>query len=233
MPISIKLFLEELSRHGTSFLTRPSHCTERELNFPSIWKNCPNLCNNFFNEILSQSTPRNANFFKETLQTRIIQIFQLSACASCGDISLHSEQICIHLALYFFTNRKTGLTRNCPKIMRIFANTLQNSYLDELPGRGLRKHPISPSFSAFRFFTTIVIISFFQTCVKFLAVPRQLNRWPCHWLTDWVLYTLLKNTTTDPSKRLVTLETCDQRYEETWPDQNKDNDKGKDNDKDI
>ena len=34
------------------------------------------------------------------------------------------------------------------------------------------------------------------------------------------------------SERLVTLETCDQSDEETWPDQKKDNDKDKDKDKD-
>ena len=35
-----------------------------------------------------------------------------------------------------------------------------------------------------------------RLCLNFLAVPRQLYRWPCHWLTDWLTkyYTLLKNT---------------------------------------
>ena len=32
-------------------------------------------------------------------------------------------------------------------------------------------------------------------------------------------------------ERLVTLETCDESDEETWPDQQKDNNKDKDNDK--
>ena len=44
------------------------------------------------------------------------------------------------------------------------------------------------------------------------------------------------NAFKDQPKRLVTFETFDQIYEETWPDQKKDNDKdkykGKDNDKD-
>ena len=47
----------------------------------------------------------------------------------------------------------------------------------------------------------------------FLAVPRQLYRFPCHWLTDSL--TLLKNTTKEHSERLVTLETCDQSDEKT------------------
>ena len=39
-------------------------------------------------------------------------------------------------------------------------------------------------------------------------------------LTDWVR-DLLKNTTTEWPQRLVTFETFDQSYEETWPDQKK------------
>ena len=49
-------------------------------------------------------------------------------------------------------------------------------------------------------------------------------------LTDYK--SLLKNTTIQHSERLVTLETCDESDEETWPDQPKDYDKDKDNDKD-
>ena len=76
----------------------------------------------------------------------------------------------------------------------------------------------------------------------FLAVPWQLNRWPCHWLlTSLPTYlppslptysALLKNTTIEHSERFVTFETFDQSDEETWPDQQKDNDKDNDNDND-
>ena len=69
----------------------------------------------------------------------------------------------------------------------------------------------------------------------FLAVPRQLYRWPCHWHTDWLTHSLLhtfENTTIQHSERLVTLETCDESDEERWPDQQKDNNKDKDNDND-
>ena len=45
-------------------------------------------------------------------------------------------------------------------------------------------------------------------------------------------YTLLKNATIQHSERLVTLETCDESDEKTWPDQQKDNDRHKDKDKD-
>ena len=51
-----------------------------------------------------------------------------------------------------------------------------------------------------------------------------------HSLTDY--YTLLKNTTTQHSEGLVTLETFDESDEETRQDQQKDNDKDNDNDKD-
>ena len=48
---------------------------------------------------------------------------------------------------------------------------------------------------------------------------------------------MLKNTIIQHSERLVTLETCDESDEETWPDQpkdyDKDNDKDKPNDKNI
>ena len=68
----------------------------------------------------------------------------------------------------------------------------------------------------------------------FLAVTWQLYRFPCHSLThsltDWL--PVLKNTTKEHSERLVTLETCYQSDEETWPDKQKDNDNDKDNDKD-
>ena len=51
----------------------------------------------------------------------------------------------------------------------------------------------------------------------FLAVPRQLYRFPCHSLTDSLTDSLpvLKNTIKEHSERLVTLETCDQSDEET------------------
>ena len=67
----------------------------------------------------------------------------------------------------------------------------------------------------------------------FLAVPRQLYRWPCHSLTHSLTNynTLLKNSTIQHSERLVALETCDESNEETWPDQQKDKDKDKDDDK--
>ena len=65
----------------------------------------------------------------------------------------------------------------------------------------------------------------------FLAVPdSSIGDLVTHSLTDY--YTLLKNTTTQHSERLVNLETCDESDEETWPDQQKDNDKDKDNDSD-
>ena len=68
----------------------------------------------------------------------------------------------------------------------------------------------------------------------FLAVPRQLYRFPCHSLTDSLTDSLpvLKDTTKEHSERLVTLETCYQSDEETWPDKQKDNDNDNDKDKD-
>ena len=42
----------------------------------------------------------------------------------------------------------------------------------------------------------------------------------------------MKNTIIQHSERLVTLETFDESDEETWPDQQKDNNKDKDNDND-
>ena len=50
----------------------------------------------------------------------------------------------------------------------------------------------------------------------FLAVTWQLYRFPCHSVTDWL--PVLKNTTKVHSEGLVTLETCYQSEEETWPD---------------
>ena len=47
----------------------------------------------------------------------------------------------------------------------------------------------------------------------FLAVPRQLYRFPCHALTHSL--PVLKITTKEHSERLVTLETYDQSDEET------------------
>ena len=68
---------------------------------------------------------------------------------------------------------------------------------------------------------------------SFLAVPRQLYRWPCHWLTDWLQDIVEKHyhTYIQHSERLVTLETCDESDEETWPDQPKDHDRDKENEK--
>ena len=70
-----------------------------------------------------------------------------------------------------------------------------------------------------------------ETCftTKFLAVTWQLYRFTCHSLTDYK--SLLKNTTKEHSERLVTLETCYQSDEETWPDKQKDKYKDNDNDK--
>ena len=65
--------------------------------------------------------------------------------------------------------------------------------------------------------------------IRFLALPRQLYSFPCHF-TDSL--TLLKKHYQEHPERLVTLETCDESDEETWPDQPKDHDKDKDNDKD-
>ena len=59
--------------------------------------------------------------------------------------------------------------------------------------------------------------------IHFNCPPWQLNRWTCHSVTH--SSTLLKNTTKEHSERLVTLETCNQSDEETWPDQQKDKDK--------
>ena len=98
--------------------------------------------------------------------------------------------------------------------------------------------PAPPSFHfcwfhSFNFLNSCEFLLFgliFQILLIFLAVPRQLYRWPCHWLTDY--YTLLKNTIIQHSERLVTFETCDQSDEETWPGQQKENNKDKDNDND-
>ena len=62
----------------------------------------------------------------------------------------------------------------------------------------------------------------------FLAVPRQLNRWPCPLVgrSGTANNQSLHNTTEWP-QRLVTFETFDQSDEGTWPDQQKDNDKDK------
>ena len=53
--------------------------------------------------------------------------------------------------------------------------------------------------------------------LPFWAVNRQLNRWPCHWLSEWV-------TETPFDFRRATLKTCyletfDLSNEETWPEQ--------------
>ena len=73
-----------------------------------------------------------------------------------------------------------------------------------------------------------------QLDLMFLAVTWQLYRFTCHSLTHSLTPSLLKNTTKEHSERLVTLETCYQSDEETWPDKQKDNDKDKykDNDND-
>ena len=60
-----------------------------------------------------------------------------------------------------------------------------------------------------------VIVSYY-TIPKFFSCPQQLNRWPCHWLTDWLTFTF---DITEWPERLVTFETFDQSDEETWPDQ--------------
>ena len=51
---------------------------------------------------------------------------------------------------------------------------------------------------------------------QYLAVIWQLYWFPCDWLTTFS--TLLKNTTTVHSERLVTHDSCNQIDEETWPD---------------
>ena len=68
----------------------------------------------------------------------------------------------------------------------------------------------------------VQVLVFFNNCstqnLIFLAVSRQLNRWPWHSLTPSLLTHFWK---TLPS-RLVTLETCNQSYEETLAVQRKD-----------
>ena len=48
------------------------------------------------------------------------------------------------------------------------------------------------------------------------SCPEQLNRWPCHWVSEWVTFDF---DITEWPQRLVTFETFDQSDEETWPDQ--------------
>ena len=52
--------------------------------------------------------------------------------------------------------------------------------------------------------------------VHIFSCPQQLNRWPCHWLTNWLSHFYFCDITEWP-KRLVTFETFDQSDEETWP----------------
>ena len=66
-----------------------------------------------------------------------------------------------------------------------------------------------------------------ETLLPFYVIfscPQQLNRWPCHSLTDWVIHSLTFTfEITERPQRLVTFETFDQSDEETWPDQHFDN----------
>ena len=53
-----------------------------------------------------------------------------------------------------------------------------------------------------------------KNVVVIFSCPQQLNRWPCHWLSQSLTFTF---DITEWPERLVTFETFDQSDEETWP----------------
>ena len=96
--------------------------------------------------------------------------------------------------------------------------------------KGLIQFPLKgwlafPNNAHFRYWTqkhifadmTNIVISHPNSKLSFLAVTWQLYRFTCHSLTHWLTdsKSLLKNTTTEHSERLVTLETCYQSDEKT------------------
>ena len=65
-----------------------------------------------------------------------------------------------------------------------------------------------------------------------MAWPTK-RQWQWQWQRQRQWQRHLEKTQKERPKRHVTIETFDQSDEETWPDQQKDNNKDKDNDKDI
>ena len=102
-------------------------------------------------------------------------------------------------------------------------NNIGNFYASILIYRGcLNAHTVCANFGAHCYCIILlkiknVLMSSFSRAIQIktttlFSCPEQLNRWPCHWLTEWVTFRFWHYR--------VTLETCDlwDFWSEWWGD---------------